>query len=236
MLLALSSCNAEYRRTGTTLRTPPVRPRRACTDELITSLMKLAQEVKNQERREHALRRELAERHTSDHPLTPCDTAPYTNRCTAPTSCQFLNFGGKNHKHERRHLVSVEYRQTTVIFTPSDFPTAAIPLSQTPVMRTVTAYSRPDPRDRARRFMASVAPAIAGQHGDLRTFRICCRLVRGFALTDEEALSVLTDWNARCAPPWSKRELLEKLANARRYGREPHGGLLDSADHRSPHA
>jgi hypothetical protein len=25
-------------------------------------------------------------------------------------------------------------------------------------------------------------PAIAGQHGDVHTFRVCCRLARGFAL------------------------------------------------------
>jgi hypothetical protein len=29
----------------------------------------------------------------------------------------------------------------------------------------------------------SVPPPIAGQHGDVRTFRIYCRLIRGFALT-----------------------------------------------------
>ena len=73
---------------------------------------------------------------------------------------------------------------------------------------------------------SAVEPAIAGQHGDLRTFRICCRVVRGFALSDDEAISVLSEWNARCEPPWSERELLAKVQNARRYGREPFGGLL----------
>ena len=55
---------------------------------------------------------------------------------------------------------------------------------------------------RARRFLQSVEPAIAGKHGDLRTFRICCRVVRGFDLSDDEAISVLQTWNARCEPPW----------------------------------
>ena len=41
--------------------------------------------------------------------------------------------------------------------------------------------------DRARRFLARTPAAIAGQHGDLHTFRVCCRLVRGFALSDDEA-------------------------------------------------
>lgn len=55
---------------------------------------------------------------------------------------------------------------------------------------------------------------------------LCCRLARGFALDDEQALHVLTEWNARCEPPWSEEELLDKLRRATRYGREPVGGLL----------
>jgi hypothetical protein len=43
-----------------------------------------------------------------------------------------------------------------------------------------------------------VPPAISGQHGDVHTFRVCCRLTRGFALDHEQALEVLADWNARC--------------------------------------
>ena len=77
---------------------------------------------------------------------------------------------------------------------------------------------------RAQRFLLAVEPAVAGQHGDLRTFRICCRVVRGFELSDHEAISVLSEWNARCQPPWSERELLMKVQNARKYGREPLGG------------
>ena len=52
--------------------------------------------------------------------------------------------------------------------------------------------------ERARRYLAALPPAIAGGHGDLHTFRVCCRLVRGFALDDSEALELLQEWNARC--------------------------------------
>lgn len=37
----------------------------------------------------------------------------------------------------------------------------------------------------------------------------------------------LDEWNARCEPPWSERELTDKVRRARRYGREPIGGLLE---------
>ncbi|MDQ3418203.1 MAG: hypothetical protein M3541_05390 [Acidobacteriota bacterium] len=69
-------------------------------------------------------------------------------------------------------------------------------------------------------------PAIAGQHGDVHTFRVCSRLTRGFALKDDQALQAMSEWNARCEPPWSPEELLDKLHRAVRYGREPVGGLL----------
>ena len=68
--------------------------------------------------------------------------------------------------------------------------------------------------ERAKRYLASVPPAIAGQHGDVHTFRVCCRLTRGFALDDEQALHVLAEWNARCQPPWSEAELVDKLRRA----------------------
>ena len=65
--------------------------------------------------------------------------------------------------------------------------------------------------ERARRFLARVEPAIVGHHGDLHTFRVCCRIVRGFDLSDEQALAVLAEWNARCGPPWSERDLRDKI-------------------------
>jgi hypothetical protein len=37
---------------------------------------------------------------------------------------------------------------------------------------------------------------------------------------------VLAGWNGRCDPPWTERELGEKIRSARRNGRERIGGLL----------
>ena len=78
------------------------------------------------------------------------------------------------------------------------------------------------------RYLAALPPAIAGSHGDLHTFRVCCRLVRGFALDDADALMLLQEWNTRCLPPWTDRELEQKITSARRYGRESIGGLLEA--------
>ena len=130
-----------------------------------------------------------------------------------------------NHKYAPPHAVRIDYGDTGRLWTPADFP------EPDPIERW-TPRSRPlaggdwSNWERARRYLETIPPAIAGEHGDLHTFRVCCRLVRGFALDDDEALTLLALWNVRCIPPWSERELHDKLLRARRYGREPIGGLL----------
>src|SRR5262249_23753761 len=45
-------------------------------------------------------------------------------------------------------------------------------------------------------------------------------------LSDEDALTLLRDYNQRCDPPWSEAELLHKVDDARRRGQMPFGYLL----------
>ncbi len=132
-----------------------------------------------------------------------------------------------NHKRAQPHLVTIDYRNVNLRYEPGDFP----PVKEPDAWPRSTGLNESRNFDlptveRARRYLASVPPAIAGQHGDVQTFRVCCRLTRGFALDDEQALHVLAEWNARCEPPWTTSELLDKLRRAARYGREPVGGLL----------
>jgi len=163
------------------------------------------------------LQRQLARELHTDHAATPC-----TQTTRLP--------GFFNHKYQPAHLVTVEYRCLERTYTPADFPTPIATAWPT------SSNSPPNPRargttdalERARRYLSALPPAIAGQHGDLHTFRVCCRLVRGFAMPDADALSLLAEWNARCEPPWSERELTDKVRRARRYGREPIGGLLEA--------
>ena len=80
---------------------------------------------------------------------------------------------------------------------------------------------------RVRAYLAKTPPAIEGQGGDQHTYQVCCRLVRGFDLDDGEAFEVLSEWNTRCDPMWTDRELQSKIEGARKYGEEPIGGRLD---------
>jgi hypothetical protein len=150
-----------------------------------------------------------------------------TDTAATPVSQMTRLPGFLNHKYKTPHLVTVEYRCADRVYTPGDFPVSA----ETEDRRLPAAGLR-EAREpagavgRAERYLAAMPPAITGQHGDLHTFRACCRLVRGFVLSDEEALNLLRHWNRRCEPPRSERELTDKLSRARRYGRELIGGLL----------
>lgn len=159
-----------------------------------------------------------------------------TDTAATPATQTTRLAGFNNHKYAPAHFVTVEYGRVDRVYTPADFPAVRVsgdgvrchttrPIVRGPARRASLRVDERSAMDRARRYLERVPPAIAGQHGDVHTFRVCCRLVRGFALGDDQALRALSDWNARCQPPWSERELLDKLRRARRYGREPIGGL-----------
>ena len=131
-----------------------------------------------------------------------------------------------NYKHADRYMVWVEYRDTSTVYGPGDFPCPPPP-PRPPVSFSRQHIAAPGIAvERASQYLERVPPATSGQHGDVRTFQVCCRLVRGFALTEDEALTALAAWNTRCQPPWTEAELRNKLRSARQYGREPVGGLL----------
>jgi hypothetical protein len=150
-----------------------------------------------------------------------------TDRAATPVTQNTRLPGFFNHKRAQPHLVTIEYRNVDVTYQPEDFPPVneAAAWSQSVRPRKHSNFDVPA-IERAMRYLTSVPPAIAGQHGDIHTFRVCCRLTRGFALNDDQALHVLSEWNKRCVPPWSEKELLDKIRRAARYGREPVGGLL----------
>jgi hypothetical protein len=67
---------------------------------------------------------------------------------------------------------------------------------------------------RAEAYAAATPGAISGQRGHDDTFSLACRLARGFDLKRSDAARILHQWNDRCEPPWSTRELEHKLDSA----------------------
>ena len=81
---------------------------------------------------------------------------------------------------------------------------------------------------RVRAYLANTPGAIQGQGGDAHTFRVACKLVREFALPEDQALAYLCDWNSKCAPAWSMIDLRKKIASALQSGTAPIGSKLDA--------
>lgn len=88
---------------------------------------------------------------------------------------------------------------------------------------------------RARAYLESMPTAVSGQGGHQATYNAACRLVRGFALSVDDAFPLLANWNqSKCLPPWSDGELRHKLESAS-LADEPLGSLLDNPERqRSP--
>lgn len=101
------------------------------------------------------------------------------------------------------------------------------------------AVARPTPRrvcrggtvsivERAARALARIEPAVSGQAGHSRTWRAARLLCHDFGLSAAEAFPLLADWNQRCRPPWTDKELLHKLRDAEtRAGDRPRGWFVE---------
>lgn len=68
--------------------------------------------------------------------------------------------------------------------------------------------------ERARKYVAAMDDAVSGAGGHDRTYSVACTLVEGFNLPEPDAWSILSEFNARCQPPWAEHELRHKLGDA----------------------
>lgn len=68
--------------------------------------------------------------------------------------------------------------------------------------------------ERASRYVARMDAAVSGSGGHDATFAVACALVHGFSLGESEAMAIMQEYNSRCSPPWSERELAYKLRSA----------------------
>jgi hypothetical protein len=66
------------------------------------------------------------------------------------------------------------------------------------------------PEDRARAYLAKIEPAVSGQGGHTKTFTTALKLARVVNYDAELLWVLLTEYNARCEPPWSEEELRHK--------------------------
>ena len=80
---------------------------------------------------------------------------------------------------------------------------------------------------RASAYLATMPEAISGQGGHDACYAAACALVRGFGLDDGETFALLaSEFNPKCKPPWSDKELRHKIKSAAVKSTRPHGYLL----------
>lgn len=97
-------------------------------------------------------------------------------------------------------------------------------------------FRRPvDITDRARRYLARMPGAVSGSGGHHTTWRAALAMVKGFDLEPGEALAILrADYNPRCSPTWTDRELQHKVETAAKARVEAGWLLRDRAGPAEP--
>lgn len=102
------------------------------------------------------------------------------------------------------------------------------------VPRSVPAPPPPPPvapptnaEERAAKYLDACPGAVSGQGGHNQTFLVAQKLVRGFCLSEDVAYRLLADWNHRCEPPWSEKDLRRKIRQAAQSGQIAYGSMLE---------
>jgi hypothetical protein len=83
--------------------------------------------------------------------------------------------------------------------------------------------------ERARRYIDRIPGAISGEAGHNQTFHVACILTHDFNLGQAESFVLLAEWNKRCQPPWSDKELRHKVESAEKQPGD-RGRLLKSKE------
>ena len=104
-------------------------------------------------------------------------------------------------------------------------------LVTTPIsLRVVRATLPPTPSERltrARAYLAKIPGAVSGDAGHTATFNAVAHMMIGFDLHSDDAMSIIeSDYNPRCSPPWSERELKHKIDSVVRGCKRERGYLL----------
>lgn len=81
---------------------------------------------------------------------------------------------------------------------------------------------------RARAYLARMPHSVSGHGGHNHAFMAAIALTKGFALSLDEAYPLLAEWNSRCLPLWTERELRHKLTDAASSSRQASGYLLSN--------
>jgi RecA-family ATPase len=88
--------------------------------------------------------------------------------------------------------------------------------------------------DRARAWLRNTPGAISGQGGHNTTFAVATALVHGFELSRSDTEMLLSEYNAKCVPPWKPNDLAHKVNQAMTVAHDKPKGWLLSAQSGTP--
>lgn len=95
------------------------------------------------------------------------------------------------------------------------------------VVRPVHAPDTSERMRRARAYLARIPGAVSGQQGHTVTFNAVAHVMIGFDLTSDDTLSLIAEeYNPRCSPAWSERELRHKIDSVAKRCTRDRGYLL----------
>jgi hypothetical protein len=83
--------------------------------------------------------------------------------------------------------------------------------------------------ERARRYLAKMPGAVSGDNGHTQTFNAVACVMFGFDLDPDTTFDIIaSDYNHRCDPPWSERELRHKIQSVAKKCTRERGYLLNA--------
>lgn len=101
-------------------------------------------------------------------------------------------------------------------------------LHMAPTHAPARSHGNTDVIGRARAYIAKIPGAVSGNGGHDATYGAALALCRGFALDHVAAMELLREYNQRCDPPWTEKELEHKAASAAASDKVSSGYLLNA--------
>ncbi len=142
--------------------------------------------------------------------------ADYGGDPDAKGLARVMRLPGFSHKKANPFLVRI-VSASSKRYTREEILAAFPPLAR-PRYRKATAtesdieLDQPANIEAAWQYLVERAPiAVEGSRGDATTYKVCCVVVRDYALSEAKAIELLATWNEGCRPPWSLAELEEKV-------------------------
>lgn len=136
------------------------------------------------------------------------------------------SIGGRCYKWENYETTRYLADYPSALYLKPKPTTAPVPA---PAPSSIRDERRAPTIERARQYLTACDAAISGQGGHNATLHAAHALAVGFALDDDTSLGLLlSEYNPRCVPPWTEKELRHKIESAKANPQKPVGYLLNA--------